>query len=103
MLINLLNKYKKNGLAKQLHYYRASTAFDVSQYIDLFDQILSDQREHFLLSIHQEIDHEKFLIQQYEEKLKRKNQKCFNETKDLRSKNEKLHQIYETFNNRLSV
>lgn len=98
-----VKQLQKNGLAKQLQYYRASNSFDVSQYVDLFDQILTEQREHFLLYLHQEIDHEKFLYNQYDEKLKRRNQKCFNETKDLRLKNEKLHQILDTFNNRLST
>lgn len=101
--INLfLKQIKKNGLAKHLQYYRASNSFDAGQYVDLFDEILNEQRERLLLKIHQEIDHETFLINQYKAKLERKNQKCFNETKDLRSKNERYHQIFETINNRLS-
>ena len=100
--INLyIKKLKQKGLAKQLQYYRAFSSFDASQFIDLFDDIINDQREKYIFKINQEIEHVMFLISQSKMKLERKERKCFKSTKDVREKHLHVKSIYDTFNQRL--
>lgn len=100
-IATFIRDIKKNGLAKKLQYYRASSSFDTSQYTDLLDDILNSQREKYILSLRQEIQHVQYLVSEYSLKLQKKKKKQMAENQPVRIKNEQLHNIYDKFNQRL--
>ncbi|OHS95417.1 hypothetical protein TRFO_10572 [Tritrichomonas foetus] len=98
-----IKKMQKNGMAKRLQYYRAFPSFDAGQILDLFDEMLTEQREKYIFNIHQEIDHLDYLINQNKIKYNRREKENLKSTKGIRERNEHTASIYNKFNDRLTA